>query len=137
MIKSSNVSTFTVSEPNLIPLLDFMLILVIMFVMLAGPIQQAIKLPIPEVKQGSGSTLDKKKMLISLAGKNSIYIGSQHFTSIDEVEQYLKAHIQTEITVAVDKTLEIDLLIKLFAMAKSLGINTANIQIENEIHEQK
>lgn len=135
MIKSSKVSTFTVSEPNLIPLLDFMLVLVIMFVMLAGPIQQVLKLPVPEVKQGSGSTLDKTKMLINLAGKNNIYIGSQHFSSIAEVEQYLKLHTQTEITVAVDKTLEIDLLMKLFAVTKSLGINTANIQIENEAHD--
>lgn len=133
MIKSHRrESSFFISEPNLIPLLDFMLVLVIMFVMLAGPIQQAIKLPVPEVKQGSSTRIDKQKLLISLVSPNSIYVGSEHFTSIIQVEKYLKSHPQTEITIAVDKKLEVDLLMKFFALTKSLGVSTANIQVENE-----
>jgi biopolymer transport protein ExbD len=132
MIKSNKQNNFCVSEPNFIPLLDFMLVLVIMFVMLAGPIQNAIKLPVPEVKQGTAKTIDKKSILISIKGKNNIYIGNQHFDSINAVEKYLKTKSQAEITIAIDKTLEVDLLMKLFAISKSLGISTANIQVENE-----
>lgn len=133
MIKSrSRNSDFFISEPNLIPLLDFMLVLVIMFVLLAGPIQQAIKFPIPEVKKGSSTIIDKQKTLISLENKNSIYIKNNHFTSMNEVEEYLKTESQTEITIAVNKNLEVETLMKLFAVSKSLGISTANIQIEHE-----
>jgi biopolymer transport protein ExbD len=133
MITSSKKRQFFISEPNFIPLLDFMLVLVIMFVMLLGPVQQALQLPIPEVKEGMASTIDKQRLLISLEGKNSIYIGDKHFSNLNELEQHLKSQSNlTEITIAIDKKLEVDLLMKLFAVTKSLGINTANIQVDNE-----
>lgn len=133
MIKSTN-SKLQISEPNLIPLLDFMLVLVIMFVLLAGPIRQALELPIPEVKAGSSKAMDHKKLLISLIDKNNFQIDEQNFTSIGQIEEYLKAQPTkiTEITIATDKKLEVEVLMKVFAISKSLGISTANIQVDNE-----
>ena len=133
MIKSTN-SKLQISEPNLIPLLDFMLVLVIMFVLLAGPIRQALELPIPEVKAGSSKAMDHKKLLISLIDKNNFQIGEQNFTSIGQIEEYLKTQPTkiTEITIATDKKLEVEVLMKVFAISKSLGISTANIQVDNE-----
>jgi biopolymer transport protein ExbD len=133
MIKSTN-SKLQISEPNLIPLLDFTLVLVIMFVLLAGPIRQALELPIPEVKAGSSKAMDHKKLLISLIDKNNFQIGEQNFTSIGQIEEYLKTQPTkiTEITIATDKKLEVEVLMKVFAISKSLGISTANIQVDNE-----
>jgi|LauGreDrversion4_2_1035121.scaffolds.fasta_scaffold353918_2 biopolymer transport protein ExbD len=133
MIKSNN-SKLQLSEPNLIPLLDFMLVLVIMFVLLAGPIRQAIELPVPEVKAGSSKAINQKNLLISLIDKNNFRIGEQNFTSVGQIEEFLKSQPTkiTEITIATDKKLEVEVLMKVFAISKSLGISTANIQVDNE-----
>ncbi|TXJ00316.1 MAG: biopolymer transporter ExbD [Neisseriales bacterium] len=133
MIKNNNTK-LQLSEPNLIPLLDFMLVLVIMFVLLAGPIRQAIELPVPEVKAGSSKAIDHKNVLISLIDKNNFRIGEQNFTSLAQIEEFLKSQPTkiTEITIATDKKLEVEVLMKVFAISKSLGISTANIQVDNE-----
>lgn len=133
MIKSSK-SNLQISEPNFIPLLDFMLVLVIMFVLLVGPTRQALELPVPEVKSGSAKTVNQKNILISLIDKNNFKIGEQNFTSIGQIEDFLKSQPNkiTEITIATDKKLEVEVLMKVFAISKSLGISTANIQVDNE-----
>jgi biopolymer transport protein ExbD len=134
MISSKNNKPITVNEPNLIPLLDFMLVLVVMFVLLTGPVSQAIKLPLPEVKKDAVTNIEKELLLITLINKNNIYVDKAHFTSIEAVGDYLKTrnHKVTEVTIAIDKHLEVDTLLKLFAINKSLGIITANIQVEVE-----
>ncbi len=134
MIKSNNIKKLSISEPNLIPLLDFMLVLIVMFVLLAGPIKQAVDLPLPEVKSGIAKSIDEKNITISLNTKNDMQINGNHYQSIAEIETYLKTNLNDikEITIAPHKDLEVETLMKLFAIAKSLGIKTANIQIEEE-----
>jgi len=134
MITSKNKMGLKVGEPNLIPLLDFMLVLIVMFVLLAGPVREAVKLPVPEVKNGAAASISRHLMTINVANKNNIYINQQHFTNLNQVEEYLKAQSQpvTEVVIAIDKNLEVDTLLKLFAINKTLGITTANIQVETE-----
>lgn len=134
MIKSSKTNKLSISEPNLIPLLDFMLVLIVMFVLLAGPIKQAVDLPLPEVKSGVAKSIDEKNITISLNAKDDIQINGNHYRSISEIENYLKTNLNDiqEITIAPYKNLEVETLMKLFAISKSLGIKTANIQIEEE-----
>lgn len=134
MIKSSKTNKLSISEPNLIPLLDFMLVLIVMFVLLAGPIKQAVDLPLPEVKSGVAKSIDEKNITISLNAKDDIQINGNHYQSISEIENYLKTNLNDiqEITIAPHKNLEVETLMKIFAMSKSLGIKTANIQIEEE-----
>jgi|GEM_PF-2501879 len=134
MITSKNKMGLKVGEPNLIPLLDFMLVLIVMFVLLAGPVREAVKLPVPEVKNGAAASISRHLMTINVAKKNNIYINQQHFTNLNQVEEYLKAQSQsvTEVVIAIDKNLEVDTLLKLFAINKTLGITTANIQVETE-----
>lgn len=134
MIKSSKTNKLSISEPNLIPLLDFMLVLIVMFVLLAGPIKQAVDLPLPEVKSGVAKSIDEKNITISLNAKDDIQINGNHYRSISEIENYLKTNLNDiqEITIAPHKNLEVETLMKLFTISKSLGIKTANIQIEEE-----
>lgn len=134
MIKSAKTNKLSISEPNLIPLLDFMLVLIVMFVLLAGPIKQAVDLPLPEVKAGIARSIDEKNITISLNAKDDIQINGNHYRSISEIENYLKTNLNDikEITIAPHKNLEVETLMKLFAISKSLGIKTANIEIEEE-----
>lgn len=134
MITSKFKHEIKANEPNLIPLLDFMLVLIIMFVLLAGPVREAIKVPVPEVKSATSTQTTKHTTLISVAAKNDIYVDKNHFSSLDELEEYLKIQKNKikEVSIAIDKSLEVDILLKLFSINKSLGISTTNIQVETK-----
>ncbi|MDD3266451.1 MAG: biopolymer transporter ExbD [Burkholderiales bacterium] len=134
MITSKSKHEIKASEPNLIPILDFMLVLIIMFVLLAGPVREAIKVPVPEVKNGTAAQSTKHTTLIIVAGKNDIYIDKNHFSSLDNLEKYLETqkNIIKEVSIAIDKSLEVDILLKLFSINKALGISTTNIQVETK-----
>lgn len=135
MIKAQNKYKLHISEPNLIPLLDFLLVLIVMFALLAGPLQQALKLPLPEVKSAAQATSAKDNLILNVVSRNNIQANGQQFNSVNELETYLKANSSRikEMTIAIDKSLEVDTLIKIFAIAKTLGITTANIRVEQEI----
>lgn len=132
VIKSSNPKNHII-EPNLIPLLDFMLVLVIMFTLIAGPIKQIMQVPLPQVN-GSSATNSQPNEVLMVKAKNDIYFKQQQFNDLDALEKALKKAItpNMEINLALDKQLDVETLLKLFAITKNLGIKTANIEIDTE-----
>ena len=71
-----------VEEPNLIPLLDFMLVLLVMFVMLAGPIQQVMKLHLPDVSQVQAQRKPTQTITVYVVNKKHFSVNGQNFNSI-------------------------------------------------------
>jgi len=121
-------------EPNLIPLLDFMLVLLIMFILLAGPVQKNLKLPLPEVDQSTASQENKNLIVLSIKNEKEIYVDEKRLISLTELEKYLSGlnlSSSQEITLNAEKHLPLDTLLRLFAITKKLGVKTANIQVES------
>lgn len=132
VIKSSKAKNHII-EPNLIPLLDFMLVLVIMFTLIAGPIKQIMQVPLPQVN-GSSATNSQANEVLMVKAKNDIYFKQQQFNDLDALEKALKKAItpNMEINLALNKQLDVETLLKLFVITKNLGIKTANIEIDTE-----
>ena len=119
-------------EPNLIPLLDFILVLLIMFVLLAGPIQKVLKLPLPEVKEGSSNQQSNNTLIVSVKNAQELYVNDKKFTTMDSFEQHLhqvKNGDHSEVVLNATKELPLEVLLEIFSITKKLGIKTANIQV--------
>ena len=119
-------------EPNLIPLLDFLLVLLIMFVLLAGPIHQAVKINLPQINSAVLSNSPKVSIRLTISGDNSFSVDGQSLHSISQVQELI-AGIQREkpqsaLTISADKTVQLETMLKVFAMTKTLHIKMANIQ---------
>ena len=121
-------------EPNLIPLLDFMLVLLIMFILLAGPVQKILKLPLPEVDQSTATQENKNLIVLSIKNEKEIYVDEKRLVSLEDLESHLSQlnlSASQEITLNAEKHLSLETLLRLFAITKKLGVKTANIQIES------
>ena len=120
-------------EPNLIPLLDFMLVLLIMFVMLAGPIQHMLSVQLPKVDKGVALTSNTKALTIEIKSQNQFQIGEDKFSSAYALKQYLQANTFVKnkriINIAADKSVDLQTMLSVFADMKSLGIEVANIRV--------
>ncbi|WP_192484695.1 MULTISPECIES: biopolymer transporter ExbD [Cysteiniphilum] len=123
-----------VDEPNLIPLLDFMLVLLVMFVLLAGPIQHLLKLPLPNVK-GTSVTQSKSSQTTLYLKTHDYRINGEHFTSIDMLKSYLLSQKEmtsmSQITLAADKNIPLQTMLEVFAVLKETGLTAADIQVNH------
>ncbi|QIW10983.1 biopolymer transporter ExbD [Francisella sp. LA112445] len=136
MISSTNKShnsSLELDEPNLIPLLDFMLVLLVMFVLLAGPVQHILKLPLPEVKGQAVSQSKALKMTVYIKSSKNFLVNNNHFDSLDDLQRYLKSIQKNkdlrEIEIAADKKISLQNMLEIFAAIKELGLTTADIQV--------
>lgn len=127
-------NSLEVDEPNLIPLLDFMLVLLVMFVLLAGPIQHLLKLPLPDVK-GASVTQSKSSQTTLYLKENDYMINGEHFTSIDTLKSYLLSQKEMtsmlKITLAADKNIPLQKMLQVFAVLKETGLTAADIQVNH------
>ncbi|WP_440992987.1 ExbD/TolR family protein [Cysteiniphilum litorale] len=127
-------NSLEVDEPNLIPLLDFMLVLLVMFVLLAGPIQHLLKLPLPDVK-GASVTQSKSAQIMLYLKAHDYMINGEHFTSIDTLKSYLLSQKDTtsmsQITLAADKNIPLQTMLQVFAVLKETGLTAADIQVNH------
>ncbi|MDA0910659.1 MAG: biopolymer transporter ExbD [Proteobacteria bacterium] len=127
-------NSLEVDEPNLIPLLDFMLVLLVMFVLLAGPIQHLLKLPLPDVK-GASVTQTKSAQTTLYLKANDYMINGQHFASIDTLKSYLLSQkdmtSMSQITLAADKNIPLQTMLQVFAVLKETGLTAADIQVNH------
>ncbi|MBK2125067.1 ExbD/TolR family protein [Fangia hongkongensis] len=120
-------------EPNLIPLLDFMLVLLIMFVMLAGPIQHMLSIQLPKVAKSAELKVNTTTLTIVIKGSSQFQIGENQFTSEDDLKAYLQSNTAIKenrvINVAADKSVDLQTMLSVFSDMKSLGIEVANIRV--------
>jgi biopolymer transport protein ExbD len=127
-------NSLEVDEPNLIPLLDFMLVLLVMFVLLAGPIQHLLKLPLPDVK-GTSVTQSKTAQTTLYLKADDYMINGKHFNHIDALKDYLLSQkdigSMTQITLAADKNIPLQTMLQIFAVLKETGLTAADIQVNH------
>ncbi|WP_116964475.1 ExbD/TolR family protein [Fastidiosibacter lacustris] len=126
-------ASLEVDEPNLIPLLDFILVLLVMFVLLAGPIQHVIKLPLPEIKGNVTEQTKTELVTIYLQANDDYRVDGMHFNTLDSLKAYLQTKQQTQklnsISLAANKDLPLQTILQVFALVKALGLKTADIQV--------
>lgn len=105
-------------EPNLIPLLDFMLVLLIMFVMLAGPIQHMLSIQLPKVAKSAELKVNTTTLTIVIKGSSQFQIGENQFTSEDDLKAYLQSNTAIKenrvINVAADKSVDLQTMLSVF-----------------------
>jgi biopolymer transport protein TolR len=125
----------TLSEINVTPMVDVMLVLLIIFMVTAPLIQQGVKVNLPETKAAPVESNDKKLVLsVELLGKpgavetvkKKVYIGEVE-VKIEELEEKLKtnakAQADKEIYLHADRDLPYGIVVEVMAAAQRAGID--------------
>jgi biopolymer transport protein ExbD len=128
-VSNQPLSVFSYSS-----LTDIVLLLVIFFLLTSQFVIQTgvkVKLPGSETEEKSEPT----KLLVTITSAGVIYAGTEE-TNIDLLQEKLTAlkgiSDENNLVIRADKTVQIDLVIKVIDAAKSVGIGKFTIETEKE-----
>ena len=117
----------TLSEINVTPLVDVMLVLLIIFMITAPMLQQGIDVNLPTEIAGNIDPT-QERLIITLGKNDRIYLNDRRI-GVAELEQQLRqaAGLSKEVFLRADKDIPYGLVVRLMAMAKKAGIERVGI----------
>ena len=128
-ISSKPLAVFSYSS-----LTDIVLLLVIFFLLTSQFVIQTgvkVKLPGSRINEQSEPT----ELIVTITSENAVYIGSEQI-GIDQLALKLNENLQinnkNNLVIRADKTVQIDVVIKVIDAAKSVGIGKFTIETEKE-----
>jgi biopolymer transport protein TolR len=119
----------TMSEINVTPMVDVMLVLLIIFMVTAPLIQQGVKVNLPEAKAAPVEASDKK-LVLSIDMQKRVYIGEAE-VALDELEKKLaanaKAQSDKEVYLHADRDVPYGVVVDVMAAAQRAGITNVGM----------
>src|SRR5258706_459668 len=119
----------TLSEINVTPMVDVMLVLLIIFMVTAPLIQQGGKVNLPETKAPPVEA-SEKKLVISVDVTKHVFIGEVE-VKLDELEDKLKtnakAQADKEVYLHADRDLPYGIVVEVMAAAQRAGITNVGM----------
>jgi biopolymer transport protein TolR len=119
----------TMSEINVTPMVDVMLVLMIIFMVTAPLIQQGVKVNLPETRAAAVEASDKK-LVISINVKKHVFIGEVE-VPLAELEEKLKtnakAQADKELYLHADRDLPYGIVVEVMAAAQRAGITNVGM----------
>ena len=133
-MKIHNTTKGLISEINMIPLIDVMLIILIIF-MIITPffITSHIRVNLPKsstIPQTISSNLSDDVIKVTITVDNQVYVNSKR---VKDLEKELILHLsrvnQKIVLVEADKTIPIQRVVDVLDIAKKLGANRVGISV--------
>ena len=114
----------TLSEINITPMVDVMLVLLIIFMVTAPLIQQGVKVNLPETRATPVEATDKK-IIVTVNVKKQVFIGDVE-VPLDQLEEKLKANAKAqadkELYLHADTDLPYGIVVEVMAAAQRAGV---------------
>ncbi len=119
----------TMSEINVTPMVDVMLVLLIIFMVTAPLIQQGVKVNLPETKAAPVES-PEKKLVVSIDASKRVFIGEAE-VKLSELEEKLKtnakAQADKELYLHADRDLPYGIVVDVMAAAQRAGVNNVGM----------
>ncbi len=115
-------------------LTDIVLLLVIFFLLTSQfVIHTGVKVKLPCSRKNDQA--EPTQLVVTITSENAVYIGSEQI-GIDQLSlklnESLQINDQNNLVIRADKTVQIDIVIKVIDAAKSVGIGKFTIETEKE-----
>jgi biopolymer transport protein TolR len=133
MSGATDSSDPTMSEINVTPLVDVMLVLLIIFMITAPLMQQGVEIDLPQTQADILDTKDQDLFLLSLTKDRKIYIGKteiprEKLETILEFNEKLKK--DKKIDFAADRSLDYGFVVDVMAALRRAGIEQVGMLTE-------
>ena len=123
------------SEINVVPYIDVMLVLLIIFMITAPLITQGVKIDLPQVPSEVLPSSDDEPLIVSVNADGNIFIdiGDQPDKPIDEdtlvtrIAAVLKYKPQTQVMVEGDRGVDYGRVVQVMAVLQSAGVDTVGL----------
>lgn len=131
-MKVEDTGKTTLSEINVIPLVDIMLVLLIIFMVTAPLLQQGLDVELPEAK-GKVIQIEEDKLVVTVDKKKQVFL-NEHKMELSELKKKLTAYAKKarkkEVFLKADKDVPYGVVIKTMAVIKEAGIDRLGIVTE-------
>ena len=128
------------SEINVTPFVDVMLVLLIIFMVTAPLLTQGIELDLPRVRGETLVEADEHPLVMEIASDGRLFL-NQHEFSIEEMDVKLPAiyaeRENKELFIRADGTITWDYLAQVMAAARKAGIAKVGMVTESERDEEE
>ncbi len=119
----------TMSEINVTPMVDVMLVLLIIFMVTTPLIQSGVKVNLPETKAAAVDATDKK-LVVSIDLGKRVYLGDTEipFAELEEkLRTNAKAQADKELYLHADRDLPYGVVVDVMATAQRAGISNVGM----------
>ncbi len=127
--RSGTPGRTTMSEINVTPMVDVMLVLLIIFMVTAPLIQQGVKVNLPEAK-AAPIDAEEKKLVLSVDASSRVFIGEAE-VALDDLEAKLRANAKAqadkEIYLHADRQIPYGVVVEVMAAAQRAGIGNVGM----------
>ncbi len=128
-----------VSEINVVPYIDVMLVLLIIFMITAPLLQQGVEIDLPQASANPLPPEQREPMIISVSKTGDLYlnIGENNDKPIAEdllanrVAAVLKNHPQTPVLVRGDKAVDYGRVTEAMVLLQSAGVEKVGLMTES------
>ncbi len=124
-----NSSRMVLSEINVTPLVDVMLVLLVVFMITAPMMQQGIDIQLPRTAT-AGIETKSEPLILTIKANKKIFWGSTAVASTN-LNTKLKAHFKTQkqkqVYIKADKSVDYGLVAEVIAEVKAAGIENVGL----------
>lgn len=121
------------SDINVTPLVDVMLVLLIIFMVTAPMLQQGVEVDLPRVEAQAIDT-EQKKLVLSIDATRRLYLGKTFipFSQLEDKLKYnRKLQVEKELYLRAERTLPYGLIVRVMAIARKAGIDKVGMITES------
>jgi len=119
----------TMSEINVTPMVDVMLVLLIIFMVTAPLIQQGVKVNLPQTRAAPVEASDQK-LVLSVDASRRVYLGDAE-VKLEELEEKLRANAKAqadkEVYLHADREIAYGVVVEVMAAAQRAGIGNVGM----------
>ncbi len=120
-------SRSTLSQINVTPFVDVMLVLLIIFMVTAPMLEQGVEVNLPEVADSPGLEASKEPLIVTVTKSGAISIGRTQVESVAKLmpvlQQILKTRKDKEVFLEADRDVPYGRVVQVMAAIKGAGIN--------------
>jgi biopolymer transport protein TolR len=127
-LSTSGSGRQTLSEINVTPLVDVMLVLLIIFMVTAPLIQQGVEVNLPQAK-AQAVKAEEQKLVLSIRSDRTLYLGTDDKParlSLDDLEDKLRANVRVardrELYLMADRSLPYGFVVEVMAAVQRAGV---------------
>ena len=116
----------SMSQINVTPFVDVMLVLLIIFMVTAPMLDQGVEVDLPEVAEAPGLPVQQEPLVITLQKNGQILIGKAKINQLAKlgpvIQQALKGKPDREVFLEADEKVPYGRVVKVMAAVKKAGV---------------
>ena len=132
----NNNSGQPLSEINITPFVDVVLVLLIIFMVTAPMMQQGVEVQLPKTNAKSNVSMKENDVVVSIDSKKNIFIGKTKVSRedlINKLEAVFKNKKNKDLYLEADKSINYGYVVDIMAAAKNAGIEKVGLITEQDL----